>query len=201
MFLWKLNTQLHQGFSFDGWFIATEKVLTHWSLGDFNKILKIIVNLILVTDDISSDIALRWITLDLCDDKSTLVQVMAWCRQASSHYLNPCWPRSQWVNSSPPSAAYMHQWNGSALVQVMACCLFGTKPLPEPMLTYCQLDCWEQISVKLESKFYHFHSRKCIWNCRLPKWRPFCPWGDELTHQIPRCLFFKSIWDFTFIHV
>ena len=28
------------------------------------------------------------------DDKSTLVQVMAWCRQAPSHYLNQCWPRS-----------------------------------------------------------------------------------------------------------
>ena len=26
--------------------------------------------------------------------KSTLVQVMAWCRQASSHYLNQCWSRS-----------------------------------------------------------------------------------------------------------
>ena len=27
-------------------------------------------------------------------DKSTLVQVMAWCRQAPSHYLSQCWPRS-----------------------------------------------------------------------------------------------------------
>ena len=45
--------------------------------------------------------------LDLTD-KSTLVQVMAWCRQATSHYLSQCWPRSispngvtrpQWVNS------------------------------------------------------------------------------------------------------
>ena len=27
----------------------------------------------------------------------------------------------------------------SALVQVMACRLFGAKPLPEPMLAYCQL--------------------------------------------------------------
>ena len=43
-------------------------------------------------------------------------------------------------NSSPPSAAYMRQWTGSALVQVMACRLFGAKPLPEPMLTYRQLD-------------------------------------------------------------
>ena len=45
----------------------------------------------------------RWI-----DDKSTLVQVMAWGRQATSHYLSQCWPRylspygitrPQWVNS------------------------------------------------------------------------------------------------------
>ena len=56
---------------------------------------------------ISCKIALRWIPLDLTGDKSTLVQVMAWCRQATSHYLNQCWPRSlppygvtrpQWVN-------------------------------------------------------------------------------------------------------
>ena len=46
-------------------------------------------------------------SLDLTDDKSTLVQVMAWCRQAPSHYLSQCWPRSvspydvtkpQWVS-------------------------------------------------------------------------------------------------------
>ena len=57
---------------------------------------------------ISCKIALRWMPLDLTDDKSTLVQVMAWCRQATSHYLSQCWPRfmspygvtrPQWVNS------------------------------------------------------------------------------------------------------
>ena len=26
--------------------------------------------------------------------KSTLVQVVAWCRQAASHYLSQCWPES-----------------------------------------------------------------------------------------------------------
>ena len=40
----------------------------------------------------------------------------------------------------------------------MACRLFGTKPLPEPMLTYCQLDPWEQTSVEIESKYKTFHS-------------------------------------------
>ena len=58
---------------------------------------------------ISCEIALLWMSMDLTDDKSTLVQVMKWCRQASSHYLSKCWPRSlspysvtrtQWVNGS-----------------------------------------------------------------------------------------------------
>ena len=83
-------------------------------------------------------------------------------------------------NSSPSSATYMRQWTRSTLVQVMVCCLFGAKPLPEPMLAYCQLDSWEQTSVKFELIFYHFRSIKCFWNCRLPKWRPFCPGGDRL---------------------
>ena len=43
---------------------------------------------------IPCELALRWMSLDLSDDKSTLVQVMAWCRQATSHYLSQCWPRS-----------------------------------------------------------------------------------------------------------
>ena len=37
---------------------------------------------------------LRWMPLHLIDDKSTLVQVMACCRQATSHYRSQCWPRS-----------------------------------------------------------------------------------------------------------
>ena len=52
------------------------------------------------------------------------------------------------VNSSPPGAAYMHQWIGSALVQIMAWRLFGAKPLSKPMLSYCQLDPWGQTSLK-----------------------------------------------------
>ena len=51
---------------------------------------KIIFKLILVTDgcDISSEIALRWTSRYLNDDKSRLVLVMAWCCQATSHYLS-----------------------------------------------------------------------------------------------------------------
>ena len=67
--------------------------------------------------EVSYEIALTWMPLDLTGDKSTLVQVMAWCRhrrnqaitwtnvdlssvrrQATSHYLSQCWLRSMWPN-------------------------------------------------------------------------------------------------------
>ena len=86
---------------------------------------------------------------------------------------------SSWaiLNSSPPSDAYMHRWTGSALVQIMACHLLGTKPLSEPILDYYQLLPKEHTAVKFQSKYKTFYSRKCIWKY----WRPFCPGGDELT--------------------
>ena len=43
---------------------------------------------------ISCEIALMWMPQDLTDDLSILVQVMAWCRQATSHYLSQCQPKS-----------------------------------------------------------------------------------------------------------
>ena len=49
----------------------------------------------------------------------------------------------------------------------MTCRLFDAKSVPEPMLTYCELDSWKQISVKFVFEFYHFHPRKCIWIYRL----------------------------------
>ena len=42
------------------------------------------------------------------------------------------------------------------MVQIMACRLFGAKPLPEPMLTYCQLDHWERLPMEFESKYKFF---------------------------------------------
>ena len=84
------------------------------------------------------------------------------------------WGPLHWLTSSPPNAAYMRQWTRTSLIRVMAGRLFDPKPLLEPMLAYCQLDFWEQISVKFESEFYNFQARKCSWRCRLPNWWPFC---------------------------
>ena len=55
--------------------------------------------------NISSEIALRWMSLDLNDDKSALVQVMTWCLQAISHYLGQCQQRSM-----SPHGIIRQQW-------------------------------------------------------------------------------------------
>ena len=81
------------------------------------------------------------------------------------------------VNPSPSNAAYMRHWTGSSLVQVMACLLFGAKPLPEPMLVYCQLDI---IKWNLNRNSVIFIQENEIWKCRLPKWRGWgVGWGAE----------------------
>ena len=70
----------------------------------------------------ASKIVVRWMTQNSTDGKSTLVQVMAWCRQATSHCLSQCWPRSlspygvtrrQWVDWQTPGKfmlAYSALW-------------------------------------------------------------------------------------------
>ena len=69
--------------------------------------------------------------------------------------------RSSWLGYfiSPQCRIYMRRWIWSALIRVMVSRLFGVKPLPEPVLSYNQLDLWEQTSVKLQLKFKHLHWR------------------------------------------
>ena len=50
-------------------------------------------------------------------------------------------------------------------------------PVTRKMFPFDDVIMRERISVKFEFEFYHFHSRKCFWKCRLPKRLPFCPGG------------------------
>ena len=61
----------------------------------------------------------------------------------------------------------------------------STPNLPEPMITYCQLDPQKK-SVKFQSRYKSFLCRKCVWKCRpqnagyhddVIKWEHFlCYW-------------------------
>ena len=86
------------------------RTLTHWCLGELKENSYVIFKIILVIGGRGNScvIDLKWMSLGTGLDKSTLVQLMAWCRQATSHYLNQCWHRSmspygitrpQWFNS------------------------------------------------------------------------------------------------------
>ena len=83
---------------------------------------------------------------------------------AFTSIIHPCAIYSN-LNSSPPSAPYMRLWTGSTLVQIMACRLLGTKPLPQPMIHFANWTNSNEIRIKIQN----FHSRKWIW-----KWRQFC---------------------------
>ena len=97
------------------WMIQSHRVghgqhLNSLAPGGFENIFQnVFFKLISWIDTLSNscETALRSMPQNPSDDKSTLVQVMAWCRQAASHYLSQCCPRSlspygvtrpQWVN-------------------------------------------------------------------------------------------------------
>ena len=42
----------------------------------------------------SNEIALRWMSHHILDDESKLAEGMAWCCQATNHYMSQCWPSS-----------------------------------------------------------------------------------------------------------
>ena len=90
---------------------------------------------------ISCEIALIWMSLDCTDDQSTLVHVMAWCHQATSHYLSQCWPRSL-----SPYGVTRPQW-----VEVRC---VPTTPLWTINLALCQ-DTYDQVYLPLSE-----HPRK-----------------------------------------
>ena len=69
------------------------------------------------------------------------------------------------------------------LVQVMVCRLVGTKPLPEPILIYCQLHQRAHTWMKFRSQLECFYSRKCNLKCCLQNgghfiWLPLCQKGN-----------------------
>ena len=103
------------------------------------NLISVIFSLILVNGGwgIKCETALRCMSLNLTEDKSTLVKVMAWCRQATSHYLSQCWPRSlpsygitrsQWVNGGCSSKTTLKPMDRNKLS--ITCSLQTTHSLP-----------------------------------------------------------------------
>ena len=87
--LWLNGWQVHHDCAGDGSYFNS---LAPGRFGHFRWAIFKVISLI---DGwaISCKIALRWMSLGLSYDKSTLAQIMAWCHQVASHYLLHCWLR------------------------------------------------------------------------------------------------------------
>ena len=82
--------------------------LTHLSLGDVTVILKVQF-LNLSYKRVAWALAMKLLggmPHNLTNEKSTLVQAMAWCLQATSHYLSQRWPKSM-----PQNGITRSQWD------------------------------------------------------------------------------------------
>ena len=99
--------------------------------------------------------------------------------------------RGRQVNWLSPSDTYIHQLIGSTLANVMFCCLFGVKPLPEQMMTHCKLDSqqinFSKISIKL---FFSIPNFKCI----------YTPWCKRTINTVWRSTFLAYFAD-SFVHM
>ena len=97
-------------------------ISTHW--GSVICVSKLTLVIDIDGWGIYCEITFRWILQNTFDDKLTLVQVMAWCSQATNHYLCWCWSkymspydvsRPQWMNlpTYQPVNQYFGHWKQS----------------------------------------------------------------------------------------
>ena len=68
--------------------------LCWWPLGDVAVVIKFSNAIENNSSFVHCEIALRGMAKNITDEKSSLVQVMAWYLMAPSHWLSQCWPRS-----------------------------------------------------------------------------------------------------------
>ena len=96
--------------------------------------------------------ALRWMSSNLTDDKSTLVQVMAWCHQATIHYPSQCWlSLSLW-----PTSRHHRYFSTLVLVHIYVY-LFSW---PNSRIPQCT--CPISHNALCGTKMAHFWSKWCI---------------------------------------
>ena len=73
---------------------------------------------------VSYEITVMWMPGDLTDSEWTLIQIMAWCLWATSHYLSQCWPkylspyrvtRPQWFKFKTSASSKLY-WRNTLLL-------------------------------------------------------------------------------------
>ena len=119
--------------------------------------------------------------LTVTDDKLTLVQVMAWCRQATSHYLSQCWlsplslygiARPRWVNKN-----FNIMPNLSIMETTVACVNIWQRCLIVRYHEDSNLQSW-QIKSLCHCEIWQVLLRQYCWNACSISW-----WWDISKHM------------------
>ena len=132
--------------------------------------------------DISHEISSRWMSSDVTDDKSTFVQVMAWCRQAPRSLLPYGITRPQQLNSSWFIDTIWGQKPGPSLNHVMACYLMAPSH-------YLNVDLSSKVfsgihlRAILQGVLTNFIQNMCL-KIRLSKLLPHLPGANELIRSL-----------------
>ena len=142
---------------------------------------------------------------NIFDDESELVQLMAWCHQATSHYLSQWWSRSvsacgvtrpQWVKLSFKSFLELeHISHKSTNISLFE---NGIVPFIILLVLWCMK---KQLNLFITSLFFHFFSQNT-----LSRHHIVCPWGWDvwccfliqiLIHMLPFSsqVFYALQWD------
>ena len=137
---------------------------------------------------ISCEIVLTWMPQDLTNDKSTLVQVMAWCHQATSHYLSQCWP-----SSLSPYGVIRPQW-----IKELACQPFCVS-LNNLNLNMNRMNNWfiDSYNFTHTCPFFQEHDsyrafRSLCWNYSLSLVTKPHDEQSNLKPSLPSCIFYAS---------
>ena len=164
------------------------------------------------SSSLGTDIALKWMPQNLTNEKSTMVQVMAWCRQATSHYLSQCWPRSmlpydvtrpQWVNGGQPicdiicsvgdhhpllsAATCLTHWGRVTHICISKLIIIGSVP------GRCQAIIWTKSDIvligplrtnfnEISITIYVFSFKKMHLKLTSKNWQPFFLRLNVITH-------------------
>ena len=106
-------------------------------------------------------------SLGLANEKSAFVQVMAWCRQTTSHYLSQCWP-----SSMPPNGCYhlvfitLGQWFTCMWWQSP---FHSQYPIVNQMTRYWHFNITNEI-VSLYNEYWKLNYVKCDTNPYVPNY-------------------------------
>ena len=90
------------------------------------------------------------------------------------------------------SDAYMRQLTQQTLFMIITSQILYAKQISKPMLTYCKLNYWEHISIKIEHKYNDFSYNNCIWKFHLQNGGHFVSINMLIVIQNPRVICYGS---------